>query len=352
MLREKGDFAGALEPARRAVQLSPNETLGWQVLGQAQEGIGLVEDAESSLRQAIALAPHNSDANWALGNLLVRADKVKEALPFFEMAGQMNASLYPGAFDVLWQVTNKQTSMLSSIVRERYQAKVLLAQFLAEQGQLEDAIQIFNDLDREKARQDPISVQLLNTLINQKKMLLARSTWLRLVGGESQTGEAQIWNGSFEADLMRPLSQFDWILSESKFARCTIDSNRGHTGSRSLKIGFLGKDTTSLTSEVFQVIVVKPGQRYRLEAFVRTANLVTPEGPRIAVKADSNVIATSDPVENGTREWQRLTLEFVGPKETTVTSVGFIRTPKYAYDEPTSGTIWLDDFSLLEMGGV
>lgn len=349
LLRENGDFESALEPAERAVKLLPFETLGWQVLGQAQEGVGQIEAAEVSLRQAVALAPHNSDANWALANLLIRKGNLDQSLPFFREAGEMNASLYPAAFDVLWLLSGKQAQSLRAVAGEKYQAQMALMQFFSEQDLFQEAVQLFQGVDHRKASQDPMSVQFINTLIQRKQLALAHTTWLELVGKEKLPSSEAIWNGDFELDLIQPLSQFDWILSESKYARCAIERNRGRNSSKALKLGFLGKDTTSLTSEIFQLVVLKPGFKYRLKAFAKTANLVTPEGPRLVIRAEGTVLAASSPVESGTSDWQQLVIEFIAPAKVVPMSVGVIRTPKYAYDEPTSGTIWFDDFSLQEM---
>jgi tetratricopeptide (TPR) repeat protein len=348
LLREKADFASALPYAERAVQLSPTKTSGWQTLGQAQEGVGQPEAAEASLRRAVALAPRNSDANWALANLLLRLGRVGDSLPFLAVAGEMNASLYPGAYDVLWQITDKQLPPLRTVAGNKYAAQMALLNFLAEQGLFEEAAQLFKSVDHAKASQDHVTAQFINTLIQRRQIALAHTTWLELVGkGKLPEGEA-IWNGGFEMDLVRPLSHFDWNLSESKFARCALESGRGRNGSKAVKVGFLGKDTTVLSSEVFQLVVLKPGAQYRLEAFAKAANLISPEGPRLAIKKGGEILATSSPVASGSGAWQHLRVEFVAPSEPAAMSVAIVRVPKYAYDEPTSGTIWFDDFSLRE----
>ena len=96
--------------------------------------------------------------------------------------------------------------------------------------------------------------------------------------------------------------------------------------------------------------MLQSGNRYRLECFVKTNQLDTPEGPQIVVANQSGEwIAASDPIVPATDDWRPLSLDFTAPADQTgcvLLTVSVKRKPKFSYDEPTRGTIWLDDFSL------
>lgn len=347
LIREKSDFAAALPYAELAVKLTPYDDAAWQVLGQAQDGSGDAVTAEKSLQRAVELAPRNSDANWALANLLVRLNRVEESISRFGRAGELNASLYPLAFDLFWQIGGKQLDPLRAIAGEKFEAQVALLQFFAEQDLFDEAGTLFKTLDRRKAVQDPQCAQFINTLIGRKQFALARASWLELVGGKQQNDGNLLWNGGFElSPVLKPLNQFDWFLGESKFARFGLEAERGRAGSSALKVIFQGRDTTTLNGETFQLVSVTPGVQYRLECFAKAENLVTSEGPRLAVRNASTVLATSAPVESGSKDWQHLQLEFTAPMENAGINITLVRIPKYAYDDPTSGVIWFDDFVL------
>lgn len=347
LIREKGDFAAALPYAELAVKLTPYNDVAWQVLGQAQDGIGETVAAEKSLQHAVELAPRNSDANWALANLLVRLNRVEESIPLFGRAGELNASLYPLAFDLLWQVGGKNVNRLRAVAGAKFEAQMALLQFFAEQDLFDEAATLFKTLDPRKARQDPQCPQFINTLIGRKQFALARGTWLDLVGGAEQNDGNLLWNSGFELPpVLKPLNQFDWFLGESKYARFGFDAERGRAGSIALKLIFQGRDTTSLNGETFQLVSVTPGVQYLLEGYAKAENLVTPEGPRLAVRNAGTVLATSAPVEPGRKDWQHLQLEFTAPMDNAGINVTLVRIPKYVYDDPTSGIIWFDDFVL------
>jgi hypothetical protein len=96
---------------------------------------------------------------------------------------------------------------------------------------------------------------------------------------------------------------------------------------------------------------VRPGGRYRVACYVKSNQLVTPEGPRIVVTDKSgNWIAASDPIAGGTNDWKPVSFEFVVPPNVAPAAasvyVSVKRRPKYSYDEPTKGTIWVDDFRI------
>jgi hypothetical protein len=77
--------------------------------------------------------------------------------------------------------------------------------------------------------------------------------------------------------------------------------------------------------------------------------LITPEGPRVAVIGQKGLIGESGPVSADSNDWQKLTFSFVAPaNEEAAATVAIVRTPKFSYDDPSSGTIWFDDFTLVE----
>ena len=106
--------------------------------------------------------------------------------------------------------------------------------------------------------------------------------------------------------------------------------------------------------QVEQLVLVKPGASYRLHCFVRAADLKSPEGPRIAVApaaATHDLLAQSEPVATGTSDWRELTVDFVVPPNVTTMFVSIKRTPKFSFDQPTSGTVWFDGFTLTAKEG-
>jgi len=215
-----------------------------------------------------------------------------------------------------------------------------------------DAITIFGGIDRTSLIDLPESPPFIDSLVSQGHFEEARGLWVGLVSGAyAQPGHplTLIWNGSFESDISKSLAQFDWRITRNEYAVTSIDSSIARSGSRSLRIDFTGRDTTTLDGQVKQIVVVKPGSHYRLECYARTENLDTPEGPRVVVTdLASSEIVSSDPIPAGTSDWRAIAIDFTAPVSARVVVIAIKRVPKFSYDNPTRGAVWFDDFVLDE----
>ena len=79
-LYEQGRYKEALEEARVEEERYPNLSESHTLLGQVFEKLGLYEEFEHHLRQAIALNPHTPNAYHHLGKFLYEQDRYEEAL--------------------------------------------------------------------------------------------------------------------------------------------------------------------------------------------------------------------------------------------------------------------------------
>jgi tetratricopeptide (TPR) repeat protein len=345
------DLARAQMLAARAAELSPYNFNYRALLANILISKGDLAAAEDALKQARELAPHNRDVRYRLGNLLVREGKLDESLAEFREAVGSDPQLLPGVLDLLWRVSGGDIRAVEAVAGESARARLTLAQFLADKDQADAAARVFEGIDRGELIGTPESARVINTFLQKREYSAARKLWLHISGAE---GEGEIINnGGFESTIYKDFAQFNWSLRGSEHARVMIDGATARTGSRSLRIDFAGRDTTVLDGEVTQVILVRPGARYRLEAFVKTDALETPEGPRLVATNDSNEwIAASDAVRGGSSDWQKLAVEFQSPQagsDTIAVTVSIKRKPKNPiYDEPTRGRVWFDDVRLIE----
>jgi len=226
-----------------------------------------------------------------------------------------------------------------------------LAQFLVRQSRPVEAGLVFSNIDPAERLRLPETGPLLTALIQSGDGALARGLWAGLIGAD-QSNLPLIWNGGFESDIRAAMNQFDWTIAASDYARVSIDTGTVHSGSRSLRLDFAGRDTTRLDGEIKQLVVLPPGAHYRLEFYFRTDHLASPEGPRIQVaeSGTGKALAVSDPLAPGTYDWRLVSLEFTtsqgDPSRGMTLAISVIRKPRFSYDEPTKGTIWFDDFEM------
>ncbi|HKA18595.1 MAG TPA: hypothetical protein VKN18_09765 [Blastocatellia bacterium] len=347
------DLASAKAHAERAIALSPFDYRLRITLASIEEARGDRAAAETSLEAARDLAPHYWNVHYRLGNLLVREGKLEPAVDEFRIAAAANSKLLPGALDLFWRASQGDIRLLKTIAGDRAKAKLTLAQFLMSVSRPSEAATTFGSIDRAaRLASSSESSAFLNSLVAAGQVQLARELWSETAGGERQS--TIIGNSGFELDLLKDFGQFDWQLGRSEYARISIDPSVAHGGSRSLKIEFAGRDTTQLDNEVRQLVLLRAGARYVLECFAKPNGLESPEGPRLVVAnmVSGAWIAASEPVPQGSGDWQRLAVDFVAPQSSnggmSAVAVSIKRKPKFSYDEPTRGTVWFDDFSMKE----
>jgi tetratricopeptide (TPR) repeat protein len=352
MMASARDLALAEYHAERAIRLSPNDYRFQVILATIKEAKGDRAAAETALKAASALAPNDRDTHWRLANVLLREGKLADSLEEFRVAVAANPTLLPGTLDLIWRASRGNIEAVETITAPDPKSRLILAQFLVGRSRVQEAANIFRGLDRSARLASAEGAAVLNSLIAAGQTDIARELWLSIVSeGNAQPGF--VWNGGFETDRLANFPQFDWVFGRSEYARLSLDTGKAHGGARALRVDFLGRDTTKLDDEIKQLVVLRPGARYRLECYARSEGLVTPEGPRIVVTdTATNWIAMTEPVAAQAADWALLSVEFIAPKyDTTSASPVFIsvkRKPKFSYDEPTRGTIWLDDLAIKE----
>lgn len=333
--------------AARAVALAPHNYEYRTLLGAAKELKGDLAGAEVELREALKLAPRRVTIHWRLANLLIRQDKMNQASAEFRLASEADSGLLIPTLNILWQATDGKIETLNAAIGDNPRSRLALAQFLVQQEKFESAVEIANSLDRRLILNLPESGKLIDSLISKGQIDMANKLWRAFLGGEDKP---LIWNESFESPIRSNLVQFDWNLGQSKYARIGITTATARTGQRSLKISYNGADTTSFNNEIRQLLKTRPGAHYNLTCYVKTEKLVTPDGPRVAVIAQdfATPIASSAVIEAGSYDWRLLTMDFVAPSDANVMVIAIKQTPQFSYVEPTSGTVWFDDFVLKE----
>ena len=344
------DLTKAEAHIRRAIELLPGEYSYHLKLASILEAQGKRDGAEISYRDAAALAPYYLEVHWRLANNLVRQGKINDSLEHFRYAAEKNLSLLPNAYDLLWTLSNGDIQSLKNITSATPKAQLMLANFLINQSKFLEAGAVYRGLDPKILRAETETATVINALVSSNQMSFARELWGNAVSDDKNKPQPLVWNGSFENEINPALRQFDWDFKDNEFVRVMIDPQTAHSGVRALRLTFLAKDTVRIDGEIKQLVLVKPGKKYRLEYQYKTRDLITPMGPRVVV-ADATaqtVLAGSEAVPEGTNAWQAVGIDFVAPANASVVVIKIQRLPKYSYDDPSRGVIWFDDFALKE----
>jgi tetratricopeptide (TPR) repeat protein len=337
--------------ASRASKLAPWNYEIKILLAAAREMKGDLAGSEADLRAALALSSHHVNVRWRLANLLLRMGKLDQAIIEFRAVSESDPSRLRAALDLVRQASQGDLQAIEAVAGSNPNARLALAQYLLQQGQVDAAINVVNRLERQSLLGLPESGQFLDSIILAGRVESAGKLWRDLFShGQDDGSPALIWNGSFETPIREGFPQFDWNLSGSRYARIAITAQTARIGRQSLRIAYQGQDTTKLDGEIRQLIPARPGARYRLTFYAKAENLVTPDGPQVVVAAYSTekLIAASPTLDAGSYDWRPMTLNFVVPSDVRAVIVSVKQTPQYSYVDPTKGTVWLDDFVLTQ----
>jgi tetratricopeptide (TPR) repeat protein len=187
---EAGKAARAVEALHKAIECSPRSSMAWAALGHAQLGQNEYAKAQASLRQALELDPNSIFARQTLAIALRRLDRPEEALAVIgERPGQ------PA------------------------ETRLIRAHLLADAGRLDDAVQGYRDLVRERPH-----------------LLLAHETLARLlpqIGAASEALDSyraalateptiELYRSAIAAarDLKDHAATLDWVAeAQTRFGR-------------------------------------------------------------------------------------------------------------------------------------
>jgi Flp pilus assembly protein TadD len=348
-------LAHALQEYERAVSLSPNDYRLWVDLGRTREHAGDVTGGEKALRRAVELAPHYAEPRWLLGNLLLRAGRTDEAFVELHRSAEQEPRLRPQIFNMAWYVFDHDVQAMSRAVGNSPAARADLALYLMGQSRLDDALGQWDGLSTaDKIEQQQTGKALMRAMLGARRFHVA----LKLLKDVDPQGAAgaqpeHVLNGSFESDVGISENPFDWRVTSVAPVQIGIDERYRRSGNRALRVRFQAPDVLPFNN-VVQLIVVEPSTAYRLEFYVRTAELKSASTPIVGVydAADGTRFGSSEPLAVGSHDWQLVAIDFkTGPKTEGV----HISTNRGACESdspcPIFGTVWYDDFNLQRGGG-
>ncbi|HEX8145404.1 MAG TPA: hypothetical protein VF553_22740 [Pyrinomonadaceae bacterium] len=345
-------LAQALRQYEVAASLSPNDYRLWVDLGRAREQAGDRPGSEKALRRAVELAPFYSEPRWLLGNLLLRAGRTDEAFVELHRAAEQDPRLRPQIFNMAWYVYGQNVESVSRAAGNSPAARADLVSYLMGLQRLDDALGQWNGLGAaDKIAQRTVGLTLMKALLEAKRFHAAYRLYRDIETSGAQP--EQVFNGGFEGDVaLTDESPFDWHARSVPQAQIGLDERYRRSGNRSLRVRFQAPGQLDFKT-MGQLVIAQPSTAYRLEFYVRAADLKSASTPLIEVQegADRSVLASSAPLPVGTTDWQLVTLDFkTGPKTEAIVIV----TNRSACDSetpcPIFGIVWYDDFNL-QRGG-
>jgi tetratricopeptide (TPR) repeat protein len=334
----------AAKSLERATALRYRDDYLWIQLGNTREEAGDMQGALAALDQATRWAPHYAHTHWQRGNLLLRMGQPNEAFAALRTAAAASPRYAPNVIDLAWGISRndlKKTEALLDIKDDKQ--RLAFIQFLARNGKGSEVI------DQIRLLSAPLSAANKNELVRLLFDSKAFNASYDLFEPSPKMRRPVLFNSGFEDPFVLNDSGFDWIVTPQQKTRLTIDASEKLSGDKSLRIDLDGEwpPGTSLLAETF---VVNPGANYRISFAVKTKDLVT-GGPPVIVVNDAStnqLLGKSGNFPTATTSWTKLSVDFTTLPTSQAAVVRLQRTGCDSSICPIFGTLWLDEFSVVQ----
>lgn len=342
----------AVKELGRSVHLNSYDPQAWLDLANAYEFQGETSQAELCMRRASALAPNIPRFQWAIGNFFLLHNNLDEAFQHFKMV--LAADRYQGAiYNTAWKASGDADKILAELIPKSSYSELQYLNYLLGTHRLKEAQPVWDRVAKSPEKFPASSVApYIDALIIGREPKLAYQVWtvLREKSLIPATYEALpqnlVENGDFENQLLN--MGFDWRLVPVNGIFVGYDDSTFHSPGHSLMIQFPGTQNFDY-HQFYQFVPVKPGQTYRLQAFMKTEGITTDSGPRIEVRDtyDARLLDKyTDSLTGTSPSWVPVSLDFKTSPKTNLIDIFIARPPSEHFDNQIAGKVWVDDVSL------
>jgi tetratricopeptide (TPR) repeat protein len=344
-----GDFAAAAESYRAAISLNADLARYWLDLAAVDEFIGRLDEQENALEEANRVDPTAPVVAAEIANLyLVRGD-VDKALQHFRLVLEYESDpdIIAAALDRCWHATSDVTLILRNAMPAKVAAHLMLLQLVTKLSQPRAASEVWSHLvDLRQPFRPELAFPYFQDLILTRQVAQACKVWQDLASLSSAVAYRSkgnlVVNSSFEQQVLN--GGFDWRIEKTDDPSIWLDSDEAYSGHSSLTIQFSGAPVENIGAQ--ELIPLQSNTHYQLSGYVKTDDLESGSGPRVAIKdtyAQKYYLVTDEFF--GSAAWQRFSGEFSTSADTSLVTLEVVREPG---DLPIRGRMWIDDLTLTE----
>lgn len=344
--------AESIVALERTVALRPADYSLWLQLGLLRDQLGETDTALAAFNEAVSLAPFYAKPRWLRGNFLLRAGQYDSAFKDLSQAAKSNPDLLPGLIDLAWNLSKADPNLTEQWAQiNTDQRRISFAGFLARQGRPKDSLAQLRSvgLISEDVRRQ-LTEELITNGAFEEAFEISKVAQDNPARNERSTPE--IYDGGFEAPLTFDAVGFQWHVPRVlNGVTLSLDSSQPHTGSKNLRIDFLGNSNPG-SELISQLILVEPSSKYQINFASRSEEIVTGGLPLVVVtdaKGDRKRLGQSALLDQGTGNWRLNSFEFSSGATTTAVTVSLQRQNCSTSPCPMFGAISLDSFSVAKI---
>ncbi|HEV2618184.1 MAG TPA: tetratricopeptide repeat protein [Candidatus Acidoferrales bacterium] len=339
----------------RAVHANPLSATQWIELANAYEATGDVARATEAYENARRDYPISADVAWKYGNFLLRRGQTEQGLSEIHRALLNDPKLTALAMRSVWNFDPDVNLILDHLLPADEDADFVALDFFVGMHQIEPALEAWKRIVPLSA-QTPIELKsafpLLDELIARDRVDDAQRVWRAALEGARWPAAAPmdhsiVWNGGFETPIAN--GGLDWRVQQPPGAYTSVDPSIHHSGEHSLRVGFTGGVNVEFV-HVFQIAPAQPDTTYDFQAFVRTEGISTDKGIQFEVFDPQHEpqVYLLTPGIMGTMPWTPVRAVVSTSPMTRFLEIRLHRFPSRLFDSKISGTIWIDDVTLVK----
>lgn len=347
----EGGNPQAIGYLRRATQTNPRSAGLWMDLADAYAASGNAPEAQRAFERARAEHPISAEVAWRYGSFCLSEGNFAKGYAEIQRALLVEPSLAASAMAECWQANPDIGALLDQMLPAQSRYYLTAMEFFLSRNLLDPALAVWN---RELALDLPVAlsqaIPLVNALIDQNRLPEAKQTWQQALGAsrrprDASAGSSLVFNGGFERPMVG--GGFGWREIPADGVTYARDGNVSHSGSYSLRIDFGGKANLEFQN-VFELVPVEPGTRYRFSACVRTQAISTDHGIQFRIFDPQHPSAGEAFTPNmmGTNPWTVVGRDFTTGKDTHLLEIALRRRFSWKFDNKIRGTAWVDDVAL------
>jgi len=344
--------AEAVRDLQRAAELDPYSGSLWAGLADAYEAGGQIEQARKAYETAQSARPVSAEIAWQFGSFLLRQGETKQAAQQIRRALVNKPQLVASAISQFSKAGVGLDQILERVLPANRKDYLAALNFFVSQQQYDAALGSWKKLAGlgPKVPLDD-SLDLIGNLMALHRTEDAEQVWrqaLSLAGlaGRAGTGGSLVFNGGFEGGLVN--GGFGWRWLPTYGASLDLVGDVVHGGGQSARVTFDGTANADFGG-LRQYVAIRPAQRYRFSAYMRTDRISTDSGPQFVIWscADPVRLLAQTPAMTGTHPWTQVETTFTAGPNMQCADIVLRRAPSQMFENKILGTVWVDDVRLL-----
>ena len=332
---------------QQAARLNPYASSYWLHLAQAENSLGNNDEQARAIRNAIAVDPTTPEVAWDAANLFLVQGKTDEALDQLAVVVRNDPGKAQVALDTSWRALGDVDRITRRLPPDP-DVYLKFVKLLVGRQQWRAADQVWSSMLQLNREFDPrAALFYVDALLAHRDVTGAQKAWQQLADKSSslsqyRTPENLVVNTSFDHDILN--GGFDWHYTALPGVAVMLDSTQSHRGSESLLITYSG---SADDAGIWQYVPVTAGGSYVASAWVRSEDLESADGPRLAIHDGYKNIEYGHSEDTlGTTSWHRVEATFTAPRDPALVLIRFSRRPG---NTQIRGQFWVDDVRLSQL---